>query len=145
MKRGITRRLFCFLSLSLSENFTFYSQFSDSRSVAIFSVAWMIYVSTSRPSAPETSARLSLQAFRSWTSSAKPGDRCLYHHGFLAIDRIQGLSRSDQSERKRLATIADHALALAVEGRLDLCQERLGKADYAYWAVVRFQTSGRRA
>jgi hypothetical protein len=55
------------------------------------------------------------------------------------------LSRGDQSERKRLATIADHALALAVEGRLDLFQERLGEADYAYWAVARAQMPGGQA
>jgi hypothetical protein len=63
----------------------------------------------------------------------------------LAIDRIQGLSRGDQSERKRLAAIADHALALAGKGRLDLFQVRLDRSDYAYWAVARAQMPGGQA
>jgi hypothetical protein len=75
----------------------------------------------------------------------KARNRILYYRGFLARDRILGVNRSDQSERKRLATIADHALALAVEGRLDLFQERLGEADYAYWAVARAQMPGGQA
>ena len=100
---------------------------------------------TPGPLASETAALPSLPAFRAWSANARPGDWILYHRGFLARNRILDVSHSDQSERKRLARIADHALALVGQGQLDRLQERLGKSDYAYWAVARVQMPGGRA
>ena len=77
----------------------------------------------------------SLATFRAWLVRAKPGDRVEYHRGFLALDRIKGMSSLNDAERRKLAAVADQALALADGGKL--LQERHGNGDYSYWAVAR--------
>jgi hypothetical protein len=79
----------------------------------------------------------SLATFRAWLVRAKPGDRVEYHRGFLALDRIKGMSSLNDAKRRKLAAVADHALTLADWGKLHLLQERHGNGDYSYWAVAR--------
>jgi hypothetical protein len=76
-------------------------------------------------------------AFRNWSARARPGERLEYYRGYLATDRIKGTTSLKEAERRKLATIAEHALALAGQGKLHLLQQRHGYADYSYWAVAR--------
>jgi hypothetical protein len=80
---------------------------------------------------------LSLAAFRAWLTRAKPGERLQYHRGYLALDRVRGTTSLKEAERRKLAGLADHASALAGQGKLHLVQERHGSGDCSYWAVVR--------
>jgi hypothetical protein len=80
---------------------------------------------------------LSLAAFRAWLARAKPGERLEYYRGLLALDRVKGTTCLREAERRKLAAVADHASALAVQSKLHLLQERHGDADYSYWAVIR--------
>jgi len=80
---------------------------------------------------------LSLAAFRTWLARAKPGEWLEYYRGLLALDRVKGTSSLRESERRKLAALAEHASALAGRGKLHLLQERHGDADYSYWAIAR--------
>ena len=88
------------------------------------------------PNRTDASVPLPVAAFRAWVVRARPGEWLEYHRGLLAIDRIKG-SALKEAERRKLATLADHALALADAGKLHLLQERHGDGDYSYWAVAR--------
>jgi hypothetical protein len=88
-------------------------------------------------SRPQGSMPLLFATFRVWLARAEPGDRIEYHRGFLALDRIKGMSSLNDSERRKLAAVAGQALALADGGKLHLLQERHGDSDYSYWAVAR--------
>ena len=88
-------------------------------------------------SRPQGGMPLLLTTFRGWLARAEPGDQFEYHRGFLALDRIKGMSSLNDAERRKLAAVADQALALADEGKLHLLQERHGNGDYSYWAVAR--------
>lgn len=88
-------------------------------------------------SRPQGGMPLLLATFRVWLARAEPSDRIEYHRGFLALDRIKGMSSLNDSERRKLAAVADQALALADRGKLHLLQERHGNGDYSYWAVAR--------
>jgi hypothetical protein len=79
----------------------------------------------------------SVAAFRAWLVRARPGQRLVYYRGLLGIDRVKGTSSLKEGERRKLAAVADHALALAEGGKLHLLQERHGNGDYSYWAVAR--------
>ena len=80
---------------------------------------------------------LSVAAFCAWLARAKPGEQLEYYRGLLALDRAKGTSSLTEAERRKLTAVADHASALANQGKLHLLQERHGDADYSYWAVVR--------
>jgi hypothetical protein len=80
---------------------------------------------------------LSLATFRAWLARAKPGERLEYHRGLLGLDRVKSASSLKEAERRKLAAVADHALALADQGKLHLLQERHGDGDYSYCAVSR--------
>jgi hypothetical protein len=80
---------------------------------------------------------LPLAAFRAWLARAKPGERLEYYRGLLALDRVKGTSSLREAERRKLTAVADHASALAGQGKLHLLQLRHGYADYSYWAVAR--------
>jgi len=82
-------------------------------------------------------AALPAALFRAWVARARPGAWLEYHRGLLALDRIKGTSSLKEAERRRLAALADHALALADRGKLHLLQERHGHGDHSYWAVAR--------
>jgi len=86
---------------------------------------------------PHGGVPLLVTAFRAWLAGARPGQRLKYHRGLLAIDRIKGMSSLNDAERRKLAAVAGHALALAHGGKLHLLQERHGNGDYSYWAVAR--------
>ena len=75
--------------------------------------------------------------FRAWVTRAKPGEWFAYHRGHLGIDRVRGTSSLSNPERRKLNAVADHALALAGQGKLYLLQERHADGDYSYWAVAR--------
>ena len=75
--------------------------------------------------------------FRAWLARAEPGEWLEYHRGLLALDRIKGTSSLKEPARRKLAAVADHALALAGCRKLYLLQERHGDGDYSYWAVAR--------
>jgi hypothetical protein len=85
----------------------------------------------------QAGAPISLAAFRAWLARAKPGERLEYHRGLLAPDRVKGAGCLREAERRKLAAVADHALALAGQGKVHLLQERHGDANYSYWAVAR--------
>jgi hypothetical protein len=75
--------------------------------------------------------------FRAWLAQAEPGEWLEYHRGHLVLDRIKGTSSRKEAERRKLAAVADHALALADRGELHPLQERHADSDYSYWAVAR--------
>ena len=80
---------------------------------------------------------ISIAEFRGWLAQAEPGEWLEYHRGLLALDRIKGTSSLKEPARRKLAAVADHALALAGCRKLYLLQERHGDGDYSYWAVAR--------
>jgi hypothetical protein len=90
----------------------------------------------SRDSAPSPTR------FRAWLGRARPGERLEYYRGLLAIDRVKGTSALKEAERRKLAAVADHALALAARNKLHLLQERHSDGDYSYWAVARAPARG---
>ena len=59
-----------------------------------------------------------------WLAHAGPGAACIYHQGYLALDR-----RSDELPQ------AETALRLAREGLVFLTQRRLGSRHYEYIAT----------
>jgi hypothetical protein len=82
-------------------------------------------------------APFTIALFRAWLARAKPGERLTYYRGFLARDRVPGTTSLEEAERRKLTAVADHASALAGQGRLHLLQERHGDSDYSYWAITR--------
>jgi hypothetical protein len=88
-------------------------------------------------SRPPGGMPLLLTTFRGWLACAKPGERHQYHRGYLALDRVKGTTSLKEAERRKLAALADHALALAGQGKLHLLQQRHGIGDYSYWAVAK--------
>jgi hypothetical protein len=97
------------------------------------------------PIRTHTAVPLSPVAFCAWRVRAKPGERFEYYRGRLAIDRVKGPSSLSDPERRKLNAVADHALALAGQGKLHLLQERHADGDYSYWAVARSPVRGGQA
>jgi hypothetical protein len=73
-----------------------------------------------------------------WLSRARPGDRVVYHQGFLAVD-CGCTSSLQERERRRLDALATAARAAAVAGVVHLVQERLGMGKFGYVAVRSFE------
>ena len=73
--------------------------------------------------------------FLKWLEHARPGDRLEYHLGHLGADREAGSALSD-ALRRELGRIADSAMEFALDGRLQLVQERRGKEATAYLVVM---------
>ena len=84
---------------------------------------------------PAPSLVIRTSAFDEWLETAKPGNRIQYHLGHLGADRAEGSALPEVS-RRELGRIADHAMALARAGRLQLVQERHGADMTAYLAVM---------
>jgi hypothetical protein len=82
-------------------------------------------------------APIAVALFHAWVAGARPGERLEYYRGLLALDRIQATSSLKAAERRKLAAVADHALALAGKCKVHLLQERHANCDYSYWAVAR--------
>jgi len=93
----------------------------------------------------QEAARPAAATFRTWCARARPGEHLEPYRGHLAIDRIKGTSSLKESDRRTLAAVADHALALAGRKRLHLLQERHADRDYSYWAVARAPVRGGQA
>ena len=75
------------------------------------------------------------RVFDNWLANAGPGDRLEYHRGHLGADREAGSSLSDRG-RQELGRIADRAMAMALDGHLQLVQERRDENVIAYLAVM---------
>jgi hypothetical protein len=74
----------------------------------------------------QQAARPAAATFRTLCASARPGERLESYRGHLAIDRIKGTTSLKGPERRKLAPVADHTLALAGRKRLHLLQKRRG-------------------
>lgn len=70
----------------------------------------------------------------SWLARARPGDRVVYHQGFLVVDYGPTSSLQDR-ERHRLDAVATAVRDAAVAGAVHLVQERLGTNTFGYLAV----------
>lgn len=75
--------------------------------------------------------------FCAWYGSAVPGDRIVYHRGFLAVDASPLTSTVPDAERRALLRVAERALQLAQDGLVHLVQRRMGDGDFTYLAVAR--------
>lgn len=73
----------------------------------------------------------------SWYGSAVPGDRIVYHRGFLAIDVSPLTFKLPEAERRTLLRVAERAMQLAEDGLLHLVQRRAGEGQYMYLAIAR--------
>jgi hypothetical protein len=91
---------------------------------------------SSTPELPPRSLAIRAGAFDKWLDQAAPGERIEYHRGALAIDREPRISTLAERKRQELVRIADRAMALAGEGRVFLLQERRGKDDFSYMAIM---------
>lgn len=76
-------------------------------------------------------------AFVDWRTDARPGDRLVYHRGFLARDRHPTMGRMAKSDRLVLERVADRALADCNRGLVRLLQRKHGLEDFSYIAVAR--------
>jgi hypothetical protein len=56
----------------------------------------------------------------------KPGERCVYHVGFLAIDRVEDIA---------LHRLSEAFLELSEKGLVYLFQRKLGPSRYSYEAI----------
>lgn len=72
-----------------------------------------------------------------WAEVAEPGERLVYHTGFLVLDMTPTLSNFSRPEIERLRATADAAYRLSELGRVHLVQERLGPDRFAYLAIAR--------
>lgn len=75
--------------------------------------------------------------FCTWFGAAVPGDRIVYHRGFLAVDASPLTSKVPDAERRALLRVAERALQLAQDGLVHLVQRRMGDGDFTYLAVAR--------
>ena len=80
--------------------------------------------------------------FCAWVAQAVPGDRLVYHRGFLAVDTIPVISRLPEPERAALQKLAARAWWAAEERVVHLVQERNGPDDYSYLAIARPRRKG---
>lgn len=82
--------------------------------------------------------------FCAWYGSAAPGDRIVYHRGFLAIDVSPLTYKLPDAERRTLLRVAERALQLAEDGLVHLVQRRMGEGDFTYLAIARPRPRNRR-
>lgn len=82
--------------------------------------------------------------FCAWFGSAVPGDRIVYHRGFLAVDASPLTSTVPDAERRALLSVAERALQLADDGLVHLVQRRMGEGDFIYLAIARPRPRNRR-
>lgn len=76
-------------------------------------------------------------AFVDWRTDAQPGDRLVYHRGFLARDRHPTMGQISKGDRLALERVADRALADCNRGLVRLLQRKHGPEDFSYIAVAR--------
>jgi hypothetical protein len=87
---------------------------------------------------------LTRQQFEAWLRQAAPGDRLVYHRGYLAVDRARGSTRLSEPDRRELGAVAKAALILAERGEIHLIQRRVEPGDFSYLAVKSRPDSGSR-
>lgn len=69
--------------------------------------------------------------FSDWVARAKPGERVIYHVGFLANDRDSQIKGS-----RDVDAVATKAAQLCKKGMIHLCQAKTAAiGNYAYLAV----------
>jgi hypothetical protein len=78
-----------------------------------------------------------------WLDRAQPGNRVVYHLGFLAVDR-SCTSSLNEGERRHLDALATAAGSAAAAGIVHLVQERLAAGTFRYLAVRALQKRGSR-
>ena len=76
-------------------------------------------------------------ALCAWVGRAGPGDRLVYHTGFLAFDLRPDSLSGTPAQRQELRRVATRAWQLAQDGVVHLVQRRLGEAAFDYMIVVR--------
>ncbi len=79
-----------------------------------------------------------------WVGSAVPGDRIIYHRGFLAVDVSPLTFKVPDAERRELLRVAQRAFQLAEDGLVHLVQGRDAEGDFTYIAIARSRPRNRR-
>jgi hypothetical protein len=72
--------------------------------------------------------------FRAWLRTARPGERVVYHQGFLVVDRGPN-SLLEERRRRRLDVLATATGAAAAAGHVHLVQWRRAVGTFVYLAV----------
>lgn len=80
--------------------------------------------------------------FCAWLGQALPGDRLIYHQGFLILDTFPAGSRLSEWDRQRLSKLQARALWAAEQGLTHLIQQRTGPEQFAYTAIARPKPQG---
>ena len=78
---------------------------------------------------------LTRQQFEAWLRQAAPGDRVVYHRGYLAVDRVRGSTGLSEPDRRELLAVAKAAMMLAERGEIHLVQRRIEPGSFSYLAV----------
>ncbi len=86
---------------------------------------------------PSTSLLVMEVALCRWLGASRPGDKLIYHRGFLAVDTDPTASRLLEVERAELARVGKRGLWAAERRLACLVQRRHGPNDYAYVIVAR--------
>ena len=82
---------------------------------------------------------------QAWLAAARPGDRLVYHRGFLAVDVSGGIDPSPPPRVRTLRRVAGLALAAVEQGTAHAVQERNGPNDFTYLLIARARTLRRRS
>ena len=80
---------------------------------------------------------LSYEDFFVWLQTPAVGSRCVYHFGFLPVDRFWDDQMSPESIRKAKAIneYAGSVFQLYEKGQVALSQRRMGLCHYRYFAT----------
>jgi hypothetical protein len=82
-------------------------------------------------------------ALARWLADAMPGDRLVYHRGFLAVDAAMSTRTLPMLQRAELQRVAGRAMAVAGHGVVHLVQRRRGDGDFEYLLIARPRPAGR--
>lgn len=80
-----------------------------------------------------------------WLATAQPGDRFVYHRGFLAVDASGSTGRLPLPRVQELRRVAGLAFAAVQQGSVHALQERNGPNDFTYLLIARPQPRRRRS
>jgi hypothetical protein len=95
-----------------------------------------MFAAVTRPAPlPELEDWLTERRVIAWLVEAPAGAKLTYHSGFLARDRMPGMSELSEESRRRAHAIAFRVMTAAAHGAVRLIQHRHGPEDYAYIAV----------
>lgn len=78
----------------------------------------------------ETAAQL-----KEFVRTAKPRQSCIYHSGFLLVDREPSPDQPHDDKWCALRELAEAAWQLYEDGKINLTQRRLGGGKFEYLAV----------